>query len=187
MEDQQPNPTNDPTSPVVPASTFGPINESQPVISPIDVPPQDAPTMVPSPSPAVGPDTSLQALKSVHTVGTWAIVLGILNIVLTPLLTATTYSQQTANGLGEAALVMGGLIVGLVIGAVFIGLGIKLKRTVADKIRQADKVLLSLAAAVVLIIVMNLAAGGGGAGLINILVLIVIGQARVKIKKLGTE
>jgi hypothetical protein len=82
---------------------------------------------------------------------------------------------------------MGGLIVGLVIGAVFIGLGIKLKRTVADKIRQADKVLLSLAAAVVLIIVMNLAAGGGGAGLINILVLIVIGQARVKIKKLGTE
>jgi len=123
-------------------------------------------------------------LKSIHSTGTWAIVLGVLNIILSPLLENLVYTQASAKGQSKATLVITALILGLIVGGIFIGLGIKLKRATADKIHQADRTLLWLVAALALVMILSLFAVSN-AGLLNIILLFKITQTRGKIKKIG--
>lgn len=126
-----------------------------------------------------------ETLNSIHSAGTWAIVLGLLNVIVTPLLQAFLYTKANSGGHSKNTLVLAAFVIGLIIGGVFIGLGIKLKRAKADTIRRADRTLLGLIITVLIVMLLSLVSGGRGVGLVNLLLLFTIVQARIKIKKLG--
>lgn len=151
-------------------------------------------TIISPPTPTFGSNNTIvslntlqDALKSIHSAGSWAIVLGLLNIVLTPLFEFATYTQASSSGYTKSTLVLGSFVIGLVVGSLFVGLGIKLKRITENKINRADKILLWLAAVVLLVVILSLIDGERGVGLINFLTLFAIAQARDKIRKLKKE
>jgi hypothetical protein len=142
--------------------------------------PQPIPPSAPADPANQLPDPYLDALKSVHSAGTWSIALGVINIVLTPLLGYLLYAKAT-NG---ASLVIAELLIGLVIGGVFIGLGLSLKRTAIETVIEADRKLLYVAIAIAIALVLSFVLGGRSVGLLNVFAVVKASQARSKIKKL---
>jgi len=122
-----------------------------------------------------------KAVNSVHSAGTWAIVLGVLNIIVTPLLELLV---TPTNGQSKTSLVVTASIIGLVIGGIYIGLGLKLKQTHTDTLLQAKKVLIFLSIFVLVIGVFTLVQSGHSLGILNYILLFVNIQALSKIQKL---
>ena len=176
---------NEPSQqPTLPITSTGPVNQGKIRVSNSLEQPQTSN----SSSNANNPSAAYQdALTSVHSAGTWAIVLGLLNIVLTPFLEFLVYTRSGSNGKGEITLVLAALVVGLIVGGIFIGLGLKLKQATIDTFCKADRVLLWLAVIIGIVMILSLIATGHGVGLLNIFAALKVAQARGKIKKLGKE
>ena len=142
------------------------------------------PAFVYSGGPSVPSEAQQAALKSVHLAGSWATFLGACNIVVLPLVEALLYTPADAHGYSKTALVTSAFIIGIIIGAIFIAIGIKLRHVTAETLLRAGRTLLIFNVVIAVIAILNLLGGGGGIGLLNLVALFISLQALTKVRKL---
>jgi hypothetical protein len=121
----------------------------------------------PMPQP---PSPNIPALSSVRSTGTWAIVIGLLQLILTPILSALAYNQTSGDTLASA--VIGGVIVGTIVAVAMIVPGIRLRRTTPENLLASNKYLVIILLVGLVIMVLSRVAGGGGGGLVNLILLV---------------
>ena len=167
---------DDQQTPNIPTPT-----NSQPQPSPQPAPVVPTP-QASTPSTQPTPDVYAAALKSIHSTGTWTIVLGVIYVIATPLATVYLGNQTSSVATSKVGLAIAGLVVGLIMGGILAWLGIKLRKTSQDTVLQAQKPLLWLMLILAIIALLGLLLGGG-AGLINFLLLFVAGRALNKLQK----
>jgi hypothetical protein len=174
------DPSQQPPSPITPAV---PVNQVQSSFSP----PLQSPASSTGNKVTDSLDAYENAVASVHSAGTWAFVLGLLNIVVSPLLGFLIYNQSSSNGGNELTLVIIVVVTGLIVGGTFVSLGLKLKQTTTGTLRKADRMLQYVAVIIGVVLILGLIQGGRSVGLLNLLAVFKVAQAREKIKKLGKE
>lgn len=110
-----------------------------------------------------------KTLSGIHSTGTWSIVLGMFNIIVTPLAELLVNSSRTGtNKLTTSSALVSGLVVGLIVGSVLIGLGLKLRKTPRNEMGKGGNTIWVLMLVLILIMILSRQIGG----LINLIVLI---------------
>jgi tryptophan-rich sensory protein len=115
---------------------------------------------------------SPKALKLVHTTGTWALVLGVLIVIVSPLVAAALYTPQLASGLTKPAFVTASFVIGAIEGGIYIAIGLSLRRITAGNLPKSRPLLITLSVLLVGFAIIGLVAGGSGFGILNLIVLI---------------
>lgn len=139
------------------------VNITQPVSN--NSPNQSAPT-----GTTIGPEIYRKVLKYVHITSMFAIILGILEIVAQPLLLYATYKSKVP-GVSRSTLIIEFTVISVIIGGVYIALGLQLKKIALDTFNKAMKPLRITAFSALVVVVMSFIFVGGVAWLLNIILL----------------
>lgn len=126
-------------------------------------------------------------VKKINTIGFWLCILGVLYIVLTPLITFLFYSKASSMGYSKKELVIASIILGLILGAIFIRQGVVIRKTNSSDIRRTDRLLLFSVIYIIFVVILGLVGGRlkGITGLLDLITLVQIVLARNQIKKLS--
>jgi hypothetical protein len=149
---------------------------------------QDSPTNpMPASKPAPKPADSRSpeaTLKLVHGDGKWAVILGVLVLIIAPLASAALYDPAQSEGITQQASIIVAAIFGLIQGGLYIWFGLKLKKTTIDTLQESGKTLRNLMITLIIFMVLSIFLSGRGIGILNLILLIDVSRARRAIKKL---
>jgi hypothetical protein len=123
------------------------------------------------------------AYKLTRETAIWAIILGVLDILVSPVLEAAVYSEKNAKTYIASSVFVKSLILGIIIGGILIAFGIRLRRYKRETITDADKTLMILAIVMFVIVVVSLLTAGG-ISVIGIILIIECGRSRNRIRLL---
>lgn len=125
--------------------------------------------------------------KKVRTIGFWLCILGVLYIILTPLITFLFYTRSSSMGYSKEKLVIASVVLGLVLGGIFIIQGLVIRKTSLNNFERANKLLLYSEVYIVFVVILGLVGGRlkGISGLLDLITFAQIILARKQIKKLS--
>jgi hypothetical protein len=129
-------------------------------------------------------DKIQKAVKSIHATGGWAIAVGALNIIVSPLLELLV---KPTNGQTTTELVAIASVIGLIVGGIYMGFGFRLKKAQADTLRPIYKVLLYLSAFVIVMGIISLIESGHSLGILNFILIFSIVQSLSKVQQLKKD
>ncbi len=160
-----------------PAAAVNPQPVSNPTIQPIISPP----IVVGGVNNSQPTSHTSQVLKQIQGSGTFAIVLGILEIILSPVAVALQDTSAQSGEVSKTVTIIGAFIYGLIAGAFLIWLGIKLKKTTLSSMTQANKTLIYLEIVVAILLINDfLNDGNPGYLFVGLLAFTVVTQFNIR-------